>query len=286
MKRAISAALAVGLCAVAVLSAQDPKTPVFVSRRDVVRLDVLVTERGRAILGLQANDFTVTDNGVPQKVEFVSYDELPLNVVLAFDASGSMNGPQFEDLRAAGHAVLDLLRPDDRAGLVSFSHAVSLGSDLTSDRNAIRAALNRGRAWGQTSVVDAAFTGLVIGAVDVGRSLVLVFSDGHDTTSWLEPDDVIGVGRGANAAVFGVTAGRSRNPFLKDLVDVTGGDLVEVASTAELKPTFTRLLQEYRLRYTIGYSPTGVKSGGWHALRVSVSRRGATVKSRDGYQGG
>ena len=286
MTRLLCAALAVCLCIVAAPAAQAPQKPVFVSRRDVVRIDVLVTERGRAILGLQASDFTVTDNGVPQRVEYVSFDELPLNMVLAFDASGSMAGPKFEDLRAAGHTVVDLLRPDDRAGFVSFSHAVSLGSDLTSDRNAVRAALDRSRPWGQTSLIDAAFAGLTIGASDAGRSLVLVFSDGHDTTSWLDPDDALAVAKGANAAVFAVTAGRSRNPFLKDLVELTGGDLVEVASTNELKPTFTRIMQEYRLRYTIAYSPTGVTSGGWHALRVSVSRRGATVKARDGYQGG
>jgi VWFA-related protein len=284
--RIVWAAAALSLCAMAMPSAQGSQTPVFTSRRDVVRVDVLVTERGRAILGLQAPDFTVTDNGVPQRVEFVSFDELPLNVVLAFDASGSMDGPRFEDLRAAGHALIDLLRPDDRAGFVSFSHAVSLGSDLTLDRTAVRAALDRSAAWGQTSVVDAAFSGLVVGSADTGRSLVLVFSDGHDTTSWLEPDEVLDVAKGANAAVFGVTAGKSRNPFLKDLIDVTGGDLVEVASTNQLRPTFTRLLQEYRLRYTIGYSPSGVTGAGWHALRVSVSRRGATVKARDGYQGG
>ena len=287
MMRLICVAIAACLCAVEVPRSQgSPQTPVFTSRRDVVRVDVLVTERGRAILGLQASDFSVTDNGVPQKVEYVSFDELPLNVVLAFDSSGSLAGPRFEDLRAAGHAIVDLLRKDDRAGFVSFSHGVSLGSDLTSDLIAVRAALNRSRAKGQTSLIDAAFAGLTIGASDAGRSLVLVFSDGHDTTSWLDPDDVLDVAKGANAAVFGVAAGRSNNRFLRDLIDLTGGDLVEVASTAELRPAFTKILQEYRLRYTIAYSPTGVTSGGWHALKVSVSRRGATIKARDGYQGG
>jgi len=286
MKPLIPLILVAGLSAAPMAQVQGGQSPVFVSRRDVVRIDVLVTERGRSVLGLQAGDFTVTDNGVPQKVDYASFDELPLNVMLAFDASGSMAGARFDDLRAAGHAVVDLLRPDDSAGLVSFSHAVSLGADLTHDLDAVRRAIDQGRAWGQTSLIDAAFVGLAVGGNDAGRSLLLVFSDGHDTTSWLDARAVIDVAKGANAAVCGVTAGRSRNPFLKDLVDVTGGDLVEVASTNDLRATFTRLLAEYRLRYTIAYSPTGVTPGGWHTLRVSVSKRGATVKSRDGYQGG
>jgi hypothetical protein len=66
-------------------------------------------------------------------VDYVSFDELPLNVVLAFDASGSMAGPRFETSR--GWTRRDRpASPRRSRGLVSFSHAVSLGSDLTLDR--------------------------------------------------------------------------------------------------------------------------------------------------------
>ena len=275
------------LAALAGLSAswQAAQKPDFAARRDVVRLDVLVTERGRSVLGLQAADFTVLDNGVPQKVDYISFDELPLNVVLTFDASDSMTGPRFDDLRSAGHAILDLLRQDDRAALVSFSHAVTLGSDLTADRAAVSAALDAGLARGQTALVDASFSGLAIGGSEAGRSVMFVFSDGRDTSSWLEPQRVIDFARVANVAVFGVTAGDSHDSFLKDLANVTGGDLVQVKSTIELRPVFVQLLAGFRLRYTVGYSPTGVASGGWHAVKVSVSRKGATVKAREGYRG-
>ena len=276
------------LLSVVTLSVSLPakQQPVFVARRDVVRLDVLVTERGRAVLGLTANDFTVVDNGVPQRVDFVSFDELPLNVMLTFDASASMAGPQFDDLRSAGHAILDLLRKDDRAALVSFSHEVLLRSDLTFDREAVGTALAARSTGGQTALIDASFAGLALGGSEAGRSVMFAFSDGRDTSSWLEPQRVIDFAKAANVAVFGVTSSGSRNSFLKDLVNVTGGDLVQVQSTRELKPVFVRLLAEFRLRYTVGYSPTGVSSGGWHALKVSTSRKGATIKARDGYQGG
>jgi len=83
-------------------AAHQTRPPVFTARRDLVRLDVSVTDRGKPITGLQAGDFTVVDNGVPQKVEYLSFDELALNIVLAFDASGSVAGPRVTDLRAAG----------------------------------------------------------------------------------------------------------------------------------------------------------------------------------------
>jgi VWFA-related protein len=249
-----------------------------------VRLDVFVSAGDRPILGLKAEDFQILDNGVPQQADFVSFDQLPLNVIFAFDVSGSMVGQRLDDLRAAGHAVLAQLRGDDRAALVAFSEVVALGTDLTSELKRVGVALDNGRAIGLTSLVDATFSGLMLGETDSGRSVMFVFSDGVDTSSWLQPASVVNAAKRANVTVFGVTVGRTRGSFLRDLATLTGGDVVENQSTRELKPTFLRLLSEYRQRYLIGYTPTGVSSTGWHEIKVSVGRKDATVKTRTGYQ--
>lgn len=278
---------ALGLAGVAVGAAMVParaqQTPVFTSRSDMVRLDVLVTASGRPIVGLKAEDFQIKDNGVPQKADFISFDQLPLNVVFVFDVSGSMAGQRLEDLRAAGHGVLDQLRTDDRAALVSFSEAVTLGADLTTDLGAVGAAIDGGQATGLTSLIDACFSGLVLSELDSGRSVMFVFSDGVDTSSWLESTTVLNAAKRANVVAFGITVGQSKAVFLKDLAEATGGDLVAVQSTKDLRATFVRLLNEYRQRYLVGYTPTGVSSTGWHELDVAVARPGASVKSRAGY---
>ena len=71
---------------------QDPVRPVFSARSDVVRLDIFVSAADRPVLGLKAEDFRILDNGVPQQPDFVSFDQLPLNVVFVFDVSGSIVG--------------------------------------------------------------------------------------------------------------------------------------------------------------------------------------------------
>jgi Ca-activated chloride channel family protein len=269
----------------AVVSAQpDQQTPVFTARQDVVRLDVLVTDRSRPVLDLKAADFTVLDNGVPQRVDYLSFDELPLNVVLNFDVSGSMTGQRLDDLRSAGHAVLDQLRARDRAAVVSFTQAVALQSELTGEVSRLKAALDATQAGGETSIVDASLAGLVVAASNTGRSLMLAFSDGVDTSSFLRPASVIDTARRTDVVVFGVSAGKLRAPFLKDIADMTGGDVVEVQSTRELRNTLVRILNEYRQRYLIAYSPSGVPTSGWHTVKVSVARSGATIKARQGYQ--
>ncbi len=273
------------VCGGASILAQDPR-PTFTSRLDVVRLEVLVTDRNRPVLGLKAADFQVKDSGVAQQVEFVSFDELPLNVVMVFDFSASMTADRLDDLKSAGAAVVDQLRKDDRAALISFNQGLSLGSELTHDLSLVKDALARGKAAGHTSLVDASFTGLTMAPPDTnGRRVMLVFSDGMDTSSWLRPADVMDAAGRTSVLVSGVGIGRTRVPFLKDLVDLTGGDLLEQQSTRDLKSAFVRLLAGYRQRYVIGYSPTGVPPGGWHPVSVSVATKGAAVKVRAGYQG-
>ena len=112
---------------------------------------------------------------------------------------------------------------------------------------------------------------------------MLTFSDGADTASILPPASVIDAARRAEVVVFGVSTSQLKASFLRDLADTTGGDTVEIRSTGELRSTLLRLLNEYRQRYLLAYSPS-VPSAGWHAITVTVSKKGATVKTRQGYQ--
>ena len=117
------------VAATAVLDAQDI---VFSSKVEAVRVDVLVTDRDKAVLGLKPSDFELRDNGVLQQVDLVSFEQIPLNVVLALDMSDSVIGERLENLRGAAGAVLDGLKPEDQAGLITFSHVVVQASRLTS----------------------------------------------------------------------------------------------------------------------------------------------------------
>ncbi len=264
------------------------QAPTFSSRVEAVRVDVLVTEGARPVRGLKPSDFEVTDNGVLQQVDLAAFDEIPLNVVLALDVSGSMVGEPLAELKAAGSAVVDHLARDDRAALVTFSHMVEVRSKLTGDRPAVLAALDASWSGGETSLVDAAQAAMVLGESDVGRALVVLFSDGVDTTSWLAPAAVIRGARRTDAVVYGVSApGTGTTPkFLEDLCDTTGGRLLEVKSGDRLTSALLQVLQEFRQRYVISYTPRGVSRDGWHTLKVRVKTRGALVRARPGYLAG
>ena len=258
----------------------------FSSRALGVRVDVLVTEGRTPVAGLTERDFELRDNGVLQKIEIVDADDVPLNAVLALDTSASIAGRRQKDLIGAGHALLDDLKPVDRAALTTFSHAVSPAIALTSDLRAVGAALDAIRPEGLTAVMDGVYVALTSTLDQSGRFLLVVCTDGTDTSSWLQPAEVIDVARRSNAVVYAVTSADARRPeALKQLADVTGGQIIAVTSSGELRGTFERILSEFRSRYVLASSPEGVPPGGFHHIEVTVPHRRVTVKARPGYSG-
>ena len=269
----------------AVLSAQT-QTPIFSTKVEVVRVDALVTDGGRPVLGLGPADFEVLDNGVPQTVEFVSYDQVPLNVVLAFDMSDSVAGERLEHLRSAGAAVLAGLKRNDQSALVTFNNQVMLGAALTSDTEPLREAIDHVVGEGDTSLVDGVFAGITVGESDAGRALLIVFSDGLDTLSWLSPAAVLDTAKRSDVVAYAVSVGKVKAEFLRDLTSFSGGRLFELEKTANLTATFVSILEEFRQRYLVSYTPRGVSREGWHRLEVRLKGKRATIKARPGYLAG
>ena len=259
----------------------------FSSRVDAVRVDVLVTDSGKPVLGLTPADFEILDNGVAQHVDLVSFDQVPLNVVLAFDMSNSVEGDRRNRLLESADKLLNGLERDDQAALVTFSHVVSRGAKLTRDFAEVREALGRAEGIGETALIDGAFAGMMVGESDVGRGLLILFSDGVDTSSWLPPASVLDTARRSGVVAYAVSVrSRIRPEFLEELTSLTGGRLFEVERTQNLDAIFLSVLEEFRHRYLVSYTPRGVSRTGWHQLDVRLKNRRATVKARPGYLAG
>ena len=263
----------------------DPQQPTFSSRLDAVRVDVLVTDNGRPMQGLTPDDFVVLDNGAPQKVDLAVYETLPVNMVLALDHSKSVTGERLTQLQDAAKAVLQGLAARDQAALVTFSHRVALQQPLTHDAKAVAAAIDAAKPGGQTSLFDGVYAGLLAGVNDPSRNLVLVFSDGIDTASWLTSAQILETAKRSDAVVYALSPKDAGSmAFLRDLTEQTGGSAFEVNSLKELSTRFVSILEEFRHRYLLSYTPSKAAPG-WHRLEVRLKNRRATVKARPGYVG-
>lgn len=260
--------------------------PTFKARVDEVRIDVLVTERGRAVGGLTAADFEVRDNGTLQPVNLVSLGDVPVAAILALDLSRSVAGPRLDALKRAGRSFVDALAPADSAALLGFNRLVVQHVGLTRDLDRVRRGLAAAAALGDTALVDATLAAMLLGDADAGRTLVVLFSDGVDTASFTSPELALATARRVNCVVYAVSAGRDTPAFLEDVADATGGRVIDLGADDDPAPAFVEILREFRQRYVISFTPAEGSPGGWHTLGVRVKRPGMRAHSRRGYFAG
>lgn len=265
--------------------ASAPQT-VFRSGVEIVELDVSVIRAGQPVQGLTARDFALTDNGVAQDVQSVTLDglaldRLPLSVTLVLDISRSVAGDRLTHLVQAGQGLVAALRPGDRAALITFSHVVNVPVSMTGNLQEVSAALGAIKANGATALRDAVHLALELQPHDRTRPLVLVFTDGVDTTSWLGSAAVLDSARRVGVVVHAVRV--AADSFLDRLAETSGGRTWSASSDRELRELFTRALEEMRARYLLTYTPRGVARPGWHELKVKLKNGGPEITARPGY---
>jgi VWFA-related protein len=276
---------------------------VFRTGVEVVYVDVSVTRKDAPVLGLSADDFVVTDNGVRQRVTVVNRDSVPTTAVLVLDVSASVAGEKLARLRAAASAFLRGMNERDEAALVTFNQRIELRQAPTTRRSAVADALGRVEAQGNTSVIDALYLCLKR-RWGGGRPLVVLFTDGRDTASWLENDAVLQAARESSALlhVVGTEAAGGKYEgvsalggprvvpaaesgymyLLQRAADLTGGAYWS-ASFGRLEAVFLRVLEAANARYLLSYEPEGPPRTGRHRLKVSVKGGGVEVRARQEY---
>jgi VWFA-related protein len=234
MMRLALTALAACAVALAVAGLRAQQTPVFRANVELVRVDVLVTDGGRPIAGLTAADFELKDNDVIQEVQLVA-DVRTVNVVVVLDMSGSVRGEQIEHLKEATRSLLRALRPGDTASLVTFAQRIVRHADAEHDPTVVERALEAITPGSRTALYDALYAGLALAVRDTGRSLVLLFTDGVENSSWLSHDALFESLRHSAAIVEVVASGQSppiagrpaaADRLLRNIADEAGGEML------------------------------------------------------------
>ena len=261
--------------------------PQFRSGVDVVVVDVLVTNHGRPVEGLKADDFELRDNGVAQKVDLSTLAG-NVNVVLALDTSGSLAGEKLTSLKNASRSLIAALRPGDTASLLSFSHPIELLAAAERDPSVVDRVLDTVSAGGRTALLDALYTAITVTDAETPRSLIILFSDGGENASWLSRESVFDSLKHASVVIYSVGTTTESVPFGESLMakiaEESGGTLLHAEADRKLPGVFVGILNEFRMRYLLTYTPTGVKRGdGWHRISVKVKAKPGRVTARPGY---
>ncbi|MBZ5618978.1 MAG: VWA domain-containing protein [Acidobacteriia bacterium] len=272
----------------------------FTIRSDVrlVLLDVSVKDReGGFVSGLAQDNFSVFENGRPQKITVFANDDLPVTVGILVDESFSMRAKR-DDVLTAAQTFIEESNPRDEIFVLNFNDRVTRGLPgpaLFSDNiQQLRSALQRGVPQGKTALNDAIVDGLK--QLELGRrdkKTLIVISDGGDNASEHGRADMLGLVEKSTATIYTIglydAEDPDRNPgILKELARISGGEAYFPADPSGMVPVCRRIAKDIRARYTLGYLPPAENGPG--SLRhvrvraVAADRARLVARTRTSYR--
>jgi Ca-activated chloride channel family protein len=267
----------------------------------LVRMLVTVKDAAGQLIGsLNKNDFTVSDNGVKQDIAvFDRQTEQPLSVAMMVDTSASTGIELRYELDSVSRFLRVLLgegNPDDTVALYSFNWMVKLWTDYTRRFARVDQLLKQLKSEGGTSLYDAIFLASRELQYRNGRHVMVLVTDGGDTTSSKDYHQALESAQLADIIMYPVLvvpitndAGRNvgGENALTTLAAGTGGHVFTPSLGAQLDRAFDDILHELRTQYLIGYYPKDVPPAKdrFHTLKVSVQGRNLRVSTRSGYYG-
>ena len=284
-------------------SPNDVEDVVRVSSHLVPVPATVIDARGVAVPDLKVEDFELTIDGQPKPISDIIRAETPVRLAMLFDNSGSLDFARDFEKRAAIRFFRNVLRPVDQAAIYSVATNIVLAQPMTNDINRLQQTIELfGKPEGATSLYDAIFEALTYLKPFSGRRVIVVVSDGRDTTS-REDHDFEGTLRRLSSdecQIYVVQTGVYDNANVRDLAAErrmqefaaqTGGAAYIPKNVADLDNAFAQISADLAQQYILSYYPDMDKRDGkYHLINVRVkspqntrvrARKGFLVKTRD-----
>lgn len=279
-------------------SSPTPTTTFAVGVNLVHILATVRNQEGAVVTNLSKQDFQLSDDGVPQAIAvFERNTSVPLSVAVLIDASGSTQiDIHYEEASVLKFipALLNAGNPSDTFALYSFNWRTNLEADFSRSLRRAERALRSLKAEGGTSLYDAIYLASDNLADREGRHVMVVVTDGNDTTSYKRFDDALKAAQRADIVLYAIVAvpiesdaGREvgGEHALAALAAATGGRIFYPVGFAQLNEAFTDIIKDLRTQYLLGFYPKDVpqREGVFHPTTITVKGKGLKVTARSGY---
>jgi len=278
------------------LAAQDPAATFHVNVK-LVSIFVNVTDKNGALVGgLTRDDFAIFEDGRPQQIAvFERQSELPLNITLAIDTSGSVRKDLSEEAAAARRFAHAILRPQDQMSLIQFATTVRELTPFTNKVSAIDRGLGELHADWATALYDAICLGSEKLGGTEGRKVLVLVSDGDDTAQGSTYDQALEAALRNEVMIYSLidvpiqaSAGRdlAGEHALIAISEQTGGKYFYVGDGG-LDKAFAKVSDDLRTQYLLGYYPSHQLPGtSFHRLSVTIPRAAQdefNIRHKTGY---
>jgi len=259
---------------------------------------------------LTKDDFEVQENGKEQTVTYFASTDVPFDLVLLIDLSGSTSEKR-DLIKKSTLRFIEAARPTDRLAIVTFSDEPAVVSPLTLDRAQLTASVANMEGGGGSHVWDAVKFALdrVIGpkTPDRRRAIVLM-SDGVDgalmhygpyrgsTTTFADLLDQVRTTDTLIVPIYLDTEDSSYGGYAKEeyenarrtlnlLAQESGGSYYKAKKISDLNGVYEQVINDLGKVYSLGYKPTNeARDSSWRWVKVTVlNRPDLTAHTRPGY---
>jgi Ca-activated chloride channel family protein len=256
---------------------------------EVVQVTVTVTDdSGHFVGGIPRSAFKILEDGKPQAITYFASEDVPLELIVAVDISGSM-GPSMPKLKRAVKEFLAAVPSNDAVTLLGFNDNVFALTRKTTDPSERLRAVDRLAPWGATALYDVILRGIDMLGRQAGRKALVVFTDGEDQGSHVAIGDVERRLQASDVTLYMIAQGRGISQdylrrTMQRLSVPTGGRTFTTDSVDTLQGAFEELLDELSNQYLLGYPPTNTKRDDtWREIKVQVDGHSG-IRARQGYR--
>ena len=265
---------------------------------NLVLVPMTVTDpANRLVTGLEKENFEVYDNNLGQVIKTFSTQDAPVTIGIVFDLSGSMQS-KFVRARKALSEFMRTSNPADEFFVVAFNDRPAVIVDYTSDVDDVEARMVMLHPENRTALIDAVYLAVdKLKQAKYDRKALLIISDGGDNRSRYTQNELRRVVRESDVQIYSMGIFDSYAPtqeeelgpgLLTDISEMTGGQMFKVSDVGDLTDIATRISDELRNEYVVGYRPSDLKNdGNWRKLKVRLVQPAGlpplTVHFRQGY---
>jgi Ca-activated chloride channel family protein len=288
---------------VATAVAQQPDQPAFRTGIDLVSLNVTVTDGdNRYVTDIEQPSFQLYEDGALQDITFYTRTQLPIALALLIDTSASM-ADKMSTAQQAAIGFAERMRDEDSASVIDFDSRVDILQGFTNSIDELKTAIRQTSAGGSTSLYNAIYISLKelgkVGAttttvVEIQRQAIVMLSDGEDTSSLVEFDEVLELAKRSDTVIYSIGLRsrdiRTRRGFreadfvLRQLAQETGGRAFFPEHADDLLEIYQRISDELSSQYTLGYiSKNPLQDGQWRRIVVRVDRPNVAARTKQGY---
>ena len=263
----------------------------YADRVNVEAIQVTVTvsdDKGRFVGGIPRPAFRVFEDGKSEPITYFASEDVPLELIVAVDISGSMTA-SMPKLKKAVKDFLVAVPPKNQVTLLGFNDSVFALTRKTTDPAERVKSVDRLAPWGATALYDVIARAVDMLGRQIGRKALVVFSDGEDQGSHVSLEDVERKLQASDVTLYMIAQGRGISQdylrkTMQRLTVPTGGRLFTTDSVDQLHEAFGELLDELSHQYLLGYQPSNpVRDDTWREIKVQVDGQ-THVRARQGYR--